>query len=124
MVHRQADDLDAGESLLDVDEQCRIGAVEAVDRLRRVADEEQVVASGAEDVDQLVLERVEVLGFVDEDVAESPAERVGEVAVASEFADGVRQHVVEVDDSSPPLQRLVALEGGGAPLDARRGTAL
>ena len=59
-----------------------IGTVEPVDRLRRIADEEQVVASGAEDVDEPVLERVEVLGFVDEDVAEAPAERVGEVAVA------------------------------------------
>ena len=113
-----------GNRCLDVDEQRRIGAVEAVDRLRRVADEEQVVSPGAEDVDQLVLERVEVLGFVDEDVAESPPQRVGEVAVASEFTDRVRQHVVEVDDASPPLQRLVSLERGGAPLDARRRTAL
>ena len=73
MVDRQPDHLDAGEAGLDVDEQARVGAVEAVDRLRRVADEEQVVAAGAEQVDERVLERVEVLGLVDEQVAESPA---------------------------------------------------
>ena len=51
VVHRQADDLDAGKAVLDVDQQGRIGAVEPVDRLRRIADEEEVVAPGAEDVD-------------------------------------------------------------------------
>ena len=79
VVHRQADDLDAGEAGLDVDEQGRIGTVEPVDRLRRIADEEEVVASGAEQIDEPVLERVQVLGLVDQHVAVAPAERVGEV---------------------------------------------
>ena len=44
MVRREPDDLDAGEPVADVDQQARVGAVEGEDRLRRVADEEQVVA--------------------------------------------------------------------------------
>ena len=46
VVDRQAHDLDAREAALDVDQQRRVAAVEAVDRLRRVADEVQVVAAG------------------------------------------------------------------------------
>ena len=124
VVHRQPDDLDAGKASLDVDEQGRVGAVESVDRLRRVTDEEEIVASGTEDVDELMLERVEVLGLVDEDVAEPPSERVGEVVVSAEFADRVRQHVVEIDDAPTSFERLVALERRGALLDAGSGTTL
>ena len=36
-----------GELRLDLDEQRRVGAVEPVDRLRRITDEEQVVAAGS-----------------------------------------------------------------------------
>ena len=43
-VGRQADDLDAGQVALDVDQQRWVGTVEPVDRLGRVTDEEQVVA--------------------------------------------------------------------------------
>ena len=56
VVHREPDHLDAGEPRLDLDEQRRVGTVEAVDRLRRVADEEHVVTPGSQQVDQSVLD--------------------------------------------------------------------
>ena len=45
-VRRQAHDLDAGQVPVDLGEQRRVGAVERVDGLRRVADEEEVAAVG------------------------------------------------------------------------------
>ena len=124
VVHRQADDLDAGEAGLDVDEQGGIGTVEPVDGLRRIADEEQVVASGAEEIDEPVLERVEVLGLVDEHVAVAPAERIGEVGRVLQLADRVGEHVVEIDHAPPALELLVARVRRGAGLDAGGGSAL
>ena len=46
VVDRESDDLDPRELRLDLDEQGWVGAVESVDRLRRIADEEQVVTAG------------------------------------------------------------------------------
>ncbi len=48
-------DFDTGEACLDLDQQRWVGAVEAVDRLSGVADEEQIVATGPEQVDDAVL---------------------------------------------------------------------
>ena len=48
VVHRQVDDLDPREAGGDVEQQVGIGAVEAVDRLRRIADEEEVAAPTVE----------------------------------------------------------------------------
>ena len=88
MIGRQADDLDAREASLDIDEQARVGAVEAVDRLRRITHEVQVVVAGPQHVDDPVLHRVEVLCLVDEQMAEPPADGVGEVALALEQVQG------------------------------------
>ena len=74
-VRRQADDLDTGQVAIDVDEQRGVSAVESVDRLRRVADQEEVVAPGDEQTEQFVLHRVEVLRLVDEDDVESASGR-------------------------------------------------
>ena len=98
VVDREAHDLDARKARLDLDEQRGIGTVEPVDRLRRIADQEQIVSTGPQQVDERMLERVEVLCFVDEDVTESPADGVGEIVVVSEVADGVREDVIEIDD--------------------------
>ena len=100
MVDGQPDHLDAGEAIRDVDEQRRVGAGEAVDRLRRIADEEHVVATRPNEVDEPVLERVQVLGLVDEQVAEPPAQRLRERRIALGGIDREREQVVEVDD--PP----------------------
>jgi hypothetical protein len=124
MVDRQPDDLDTGKAPFDVDEQGRVGAVEAVDRLRGVADEEQVVAAGPQQVDELVLERVEVLGLVDEQVSEAPPNGVGELVVATQVADRVGEHVVEVDHAAATLERLERLVGGRATVDSGAGSPL
>ena len=124
VVRRQANDLDAGEAGLDVDEQGGIGTVEPVDGLRRIADEEQVVASGAEEIDEPVLERVEVLGLVDQHVAVAPAERIGEVGRVLQLADRVGEHVVEIDHAPTALELLVARIRRGAGLDTGGGSAL
>ena len=124
VVHREADDLDAREPGLDVDEQRRVGTVEAVDGLRRVADQEQVVAIRAKEIDERVLERVEVLCFVDQKVPEAPADRIGEVMIVAKIADGVAQDVVEVDDATTFLDGLVVGVHGRAPVGARVGAPL
>ena len=118
MVDGKSHDLDAGKSGLDVDEQTRVGAVESVHRLRGVTDEEEIVAAGAQQVDECVLERIEVLGLVDEQVTEPPSDGVGELAVAAEVADGVRQDVVEVEDAASLLQRRIVGIDRSAPVDA------
>ena len=79
-VRRESHDLDPGKVAVDVDEQRGVRTVEPVNRLRRVADQKQVVASGDELTKESELHRVEVLGLVDEDVTKSPADDLGEVS--------------------------------------------
>ena len=90
-----------------------IGAVEAVDRLGRVADEVEVVAAADDLLEQPVLQRVEVLGLVDEHVAVAEPHGVGPLRVDRQLRGRQHQEVVEVDDAAPPLQRLVGAEHGG-----------
>ena len=66
MVYREPDNLDSGKPGFNLDQKPGIGAVEPVNGLRRVADEEQIIAALAEDVNQLMLKRVEVLSLVDQ----------------------------------------------------------
>ena len=60
-------------------------------------------------VDEPVLHRVEVLRLVDEEVPEAPSSRGGEVVVVLQGLDGEAEHVVEIDDTAPPL--VVAVVG-------------
>ena len=117
VVDRQVDDLDAREAAGHVEQQVGVGAVEAVDRLRRVADQEEVAPSAVEQLDEPLLDRVEVLGLVDEDVAEPVADAVGPAGVAGELVDAQREQVVEVDHAASALERGVGVERGG---DLRR----
>ena len=71
-----------------------------------------------------MLERVEVLCFVDQQVSESPTEGVTECVVTHDFLDDMAEHVVEVDDAAPSLELLVARVDGSALFDARRRVAL
>ena len=103
-VRRQAHDLDAGQVPVDLGEQCRVGAVERVDGLRRVADEEEITAVGRQLVEDPVLDRVEVLGLVDEDVPEPPPRRVGERSVGGQVATEHEEQVVEVDHAASALE--------------------
>ena len=123
MVRRQPDDLDPREPVADLDQQARVGAVEGEDRLRRVADEEQVVVVVAQEIDEPVLDRVQVLRLVDEQMPEAPSSGGGEVVVVLQRVDGEAEHVVEVDDTAPPLVVAVVGEHGRDAVDARRRLA-
>ena len=121
MVRREPDDLDAREPVADVDQQARVGAVEGEDRLRRIADEEQVVLIVTQQVDEAVLHRVEVLGLVDEEVPEAPTSRRREVVIVLQGFDGEAEHVVEVDHTASPLVVAVVGEVGGDLVGAEGG---
>ena len=103
VVDGKADDLDAGKPFGDVEKQGRVGAGEAVDRLRRIADQENVVSATPDHLDHPVLERVEILRFIDEEMAEAPPDRIGPPGVVREPVDRHRQQVVEVDDAATAL---------------------
>ena len=109
----QRDDFGAGEVLGEVGQQRRVGAVPAVDRLVRVADDAQVDAVAQPALQQAVLHRVDVLELVDEQVAEAPARRGGELRVVVQRCAGHPQQVVEVDEAAALLLVLVALEQRG-----------
>ncbi len=121
MVDREADHLDAGKARFHLDEQRRVGAIEPVHRLSRVADEEQVVAAGAQQVDDAVLHRVEVLSLVDQQMSEPPPQPVREVGVALGFCEHVEQHVIEVDHAPSAFVPDVALEDARDGVDAGCG---
>ncbi len=113
VVHREADHLDAREAPVHIHEQGGIGSVEAVDRLRGVTDEEQVIAALSEHIHETVLEGVEVLGLVDVEMTEPPPHGLGERTVALQLADEDGQQVVEVDHTAPTLLLGVGVEGRG-----------
>ena len=117
MVDRQAHDFDTGEAGLDIDEQGWIRAVEPIDRLSWITNEKQVVAPGSQQVDEAMLERVEILSFVDEQVPESPSQRVGKLAVVLHVANDKGEHVIEVDDAALALEEFEVPEHRGCPLD-------
>ena len=124
VVDGQSHHLDTREAVLDIDQQRGVAAVEAVDRLRRVADEVQVVMSGAEQIEQLVLERVQVLRLVDQDVTEPPPLGLGVVGVALERVERQTEQVVEVDDLACLLVATVCVERFGDDLRGDRGAVL
>jgi hypothetical protein len=64
-----------------------------------------------------MLEWVEVLGFVDEQVPESPPQSVGELAVVLHVANDEGEHIVEVDDAALALEQFEVAEHGACPLD-------
>ena len=79
-------------------EERRVGAGEPVDRLVAVADDAEVGAFSEPRAEQPELSRARILELVDEEVAESPALRGGEVGVAFEHVGAARDEVVEVDE--------------------------
>jgi hypothetical protein len=120
VVRRESHDLDPGKPRADVDEQAGIGAVEGEDRLCRIADEKQVVAVAAQEIDEPVLDRVEVLRLVDQQVAEAPSRGGGEVVVVHQRVHREAEDVVEVNDTAPPLVVAIVTEQGRDPVDTER----
>ena len=113
VVDGQVDDLDPVQVTTDIGQQRRVGAVEAVDGLRRVADQEEVSALADEQAQQPELDRVEVLGLVHEHVLEAVPYDLGPQRILGHGRRRHRQQVVEVDDAPAPLQRFVPGQGGG-----------
>jgi len=74
----------ADAALADAQEEAHIGLAEAVDRLHRVADDEQRAAvighpAARQPFDQGDLARAGILEFVDQQVADAVIERLGEI---------------------------------------------
>jgi len=101
-----------------------IGAPEAVDRLLRIADDEEAARHrrdlapvvllrirGREQQEDLGLERIGILEFVDEDVRESRLETAADAGVAGDQVAGFQQQIEEVERTGPGLQRFVAGDG-------------
>ena len=130
VVAPETDDPDVGEPLGrelrgEPHEERGVGAGEPVDRLIAVADDAQVGAVSEPGAQQAELGRARVLELVDEEVAEPPALRGGEVGVALEHIGAAGDEVVEVDEAPATLQALVlAVDvgdfGGRARGSARR----
>ena len=81
----------------------RIGAVPAVDRLVRVAHHAEVGPSPTPGLEEVELQRVDVLELVDEEVAEAPPLRSGEVGLVVELRGAQLEQVVEVDHATLAL---------------------
>ena len=115
MVGRKSDHLHTSQAIGETGQEGGIRPVEAVDGLRWITDEVEIVAAAGDELEEPVLDRVEVLRFVDEQMAITPADRVAPRCVGLQIAHRHDQQVVEIDDASTPLQRL---EGGERPGDA------
>ena len=83
--------------MLELEDVADVGAAEAVDRLVRVADREQVAVLLGEQLEEAVLGVVRVLVLVDEDVAERLLPLLARLGEALEHVDREEEHVVEVD---------------------------
>ena len=97
-----------------------VGAAEAIDRLLRVADDEEAAgdgddraasrpASGSADAEQqqdLRLQRIGVLELVDEDVREARVKPAADAGVAAHQVARLEQQVEEVERAGPRLQLL------------------
>ena len=112
VVAPETNDPDVGEPLgrelrREPHEERRVGTGEPVDRLVAVADDAEVGAVAEPCSQQPELSRARVLELVDEEMAEAPALRGGEVGVAFEHVGAARDEVVEVDEAAAPLLALV-----------------
>jgi hypothetical protein len=100
-----------------------VGAAEAIDRLLRVADQEELPGDGphpppvglarvvgGEQQQDLRLERVRVLELVDEDVRVAPLQVLAHRRVVAHQVAGAEQQIEEVEAAGAALQRLVALD--------------
>ena len=124
VVDREPHHLDSGKPIGHLAEDRWVGAVEAVDRLRGVADQEQVVGALAEQLDEPMLERIEVLCLVDENVAEPPSGRRRELGVGLHGLDRERKQIIQVDDPPLPLLAAVGRHGIGDPVDIQDRSAI
>ena len=123
-THADVGELLGREPAAEAGEVRRVGAGEPVDRLVGIADHAQVGAVAEPGPQQAELRGAGVLELVDEEVAEAPALRGGELGVALEHVGAAGDEVVEVDEPALALLALVAAEDAGdLGRRARRGAA-
>ena len=102
-----------------------VGAAEAVDRLLRVADDEELPGHrarappvvhhrivGREQHQDLRLERIRVLELVDEEVREAPLELAAHGGFAADQVAGQEQEVEEIEAAGALLELVVGLHDG------------
>ncbi len=104
VIGLETDDGDARIVMFDLGQQARVGTVPPVNGLARVAHEAQVRAVGADGFEHGVLQGVEVLGFVDEQVAKPPAHSLCPCGVGDHRLEHTCEQVVEVDHPTPLLE--------------------
>ena len=93
----------------DVPIRADVGAAEPIDRLLRIADDEELAADVVgEEQQNLRLNRIGVLEFVDEDMRELLLEVRAHVGVAPDQVAGAGQQVGEIEHAGRPLEILIA----------------
>ena len=115
-----ADQLDGGGAGVlgrEAREVARVRPGERVDRLRRVADHAQLVATPEPQVEQRRLDRRDVLELVDDEPFVLPADLGRHALVVGEHARGEQEDVFHVHPALAPLDLLVA---GEQPSDGLR----
>ena len=90
------------EVVLEVEDVADVGLAPAVDRLIRVADDEEVAPALGQGRDQHVLDPVGVLVLVDEDVAELLLVALEQPRVLVEQADRQPEEVIEINGVGRP----------------------
>ena len=113
-----------GQPVADLAVDADVRAAEAVDRLLRVADEEQragprarappvglAVVVGREQQQDLRLQRIGVLELVDEDLLEARLEAAPDLRVVAHEVARAEQQIEEVERAAPGLQLVVAIDG-------------
>ena len=113
-----------GQPVADLPVDADVGAAEPVDRLLRVADEEQragararappvglAVVVGREQQQDLRLERIGVLELVDEDPLEARLESAPHLCVVAHEVARAEQQIEEVERAAASLQLVVAVDG-------------
>ncbi len=100
------------------EEQRQVGVAEAVDRLHRIADEEQrsavaALPSGGQQLEQLHLRLRRILELVDEQVLDTPIEREQQLGRRVDAPERAARREAELDEVDAPRVGELHLELGG-----------
>src|SRR3954451_6157780 len=96
VIALEPDHLRAGKILLKAQDVVDIGAAPAVDRLIIIADAADVTASLGQELQPKILDRVRILVFVDQDIAEAPLVIGEHIGVLAEQPHAFEQEVAKI----------------------------